>query len=267
MPADKRMMMHFHNIHSELEQELKKSLGRLSGCWRALLFSGGFDSMLLAVLMRRYGADVTAVTVQFDHFNPVTVAEAVSLAQRMALKHHIVRVTLPEFLEAFKTLPSFTSRPFCDLDLILTHAAFMKYDTDVAGNVFISGMGSDQLFGSLESGLSGLDEEAQHETAALHGYQLIFPFLSEAMQKLSQNIPPAQKKDKKILHELVGREHKALIPVRSGRREIQVPDPVRRILVRIYGGRRRTLDGDVDAQIPEIVKRMWAGKKGGGVQH
>jgi len=223
--------------------------------------------MLLAVLMRRYGAQVAAVTVQFDHFNPVTVASAASLAQTLCLEHYIIRVTLPEFLEAFKTLPALTSRPVCDLDLVVTHAALTKYDSNMAGTIFISGMGSDQLFGSLESELPGLDEEAQHEVAALHGYQLIFPFLSGAMKALSRSIPPAQKTGKKILHELISEEHQRLIPDRSGTREIQVPDPVRQILVRIYGGRRRTLDGDVNAQIPEIVKRIWARRKGERAEH
>ena len=54
----------------------------MAGSRRAVMFSGGFDSMLIALLAQQCGAQVTAVTVQFDDFNPLTVAGAVEFADK-----------------------------------------------------------------------------------------------------------------------------------------------------------------------------------------
>lgn len=242
----------------DIQKILKASLGELSGGQCALMFSGGFDSMLMALLAQRCGARVTAVMVCFDDFNPITVAEATSLAQKMGLAQHILHVTLPEFLSAFKSLPSLTDRPISDLDLVLIHAAFKKYDSKIAGKIFVSGMGSDQWFGDRAFEQDAMDEGAHHQLAKIHEYRFIFPFLSNEVKVLSQQLPAFAKKDKKLLRDMVSDEYKRLIPKRSGDREIQVPIEVRRLLVRIYSG-EKNVKAD-DKAIRQVIEHLWVKK-------
>lgn len=227
------------------------------------MFSGGFDSMLMALLMRRYGARVTAVTVRFEDFNPFTVAEAALLAQRMSLPHHILHVTLPEFLSAFGLLPSLIDKPIWDLDLALVHAAFRKYDPKSAGKIFVSGMGSDQWFGDRAFEQAVIDEDAHYRVARAYGYRFIFPFLSEQMRILSRQLPAAAKKDKELLREIAADDYRSLIPRRRGRREIQVPAEVRRLLIRIYSGGKIVKSDDKTLR-QVVIERLWLKKSAGG---
>ena len=201
------------------------------------MFSGGFDSTLMARLAQRCGARVTAVTVRFEDFNPLTVAQSALLAQRMGLPHHVLHVTLPEFLSAFGSLASLLNKPLADLDLVLVYAAFKKYDPKVGGKIFISGMGSDQWFGDKALEQAAIDEEAHHKVAKAHGYKFVFPFLSTSMLALSQQIPADLKKNKKLLRKLVAGADRDLLSGLGGRREIQVPEKVRHLLGKVCGSR------------------------------
>lgn len=218
-----------------VEKIFKGSLGRLAGRRCALMFSGGFDSMLVALLAQRCGARVTAVTVRFDDFNPLTVAEAALLARKMGLPHHILHVTLREFMAAFGSLSSLSNKPISDLDLVLVHAAFKKYDPKIAGKIFVSGMGSDQWFGDKAFEQAIIDKGAHQQVAKAHGYKFIFPFLSKKMKILSRHLSADAKKNKKLLREMVPDDRRHLVGRLRGRKEIQVPSQVRRLLVRTYG--------------------------------
>lgn len=264
------------NIAFVVQQTLENAIGHSAGSRRAVMFSGGFDSMLIALLTQRCGAQVTAVTVQFDDFNPVTVGEAIRLAREMELPHRILHVTVPEFVSAFELVAGITDEPLLDLDLDVVYAALRKYHSRVGGEVFISGMGSDQWFGnhSLEAwpgDLAGrldwaiMNEKAHQQVAQTHGYSFIFPFLSVPMLALSQQIPAAMKKDKRLLRELAAG---SAIPHRGARSEIQIPEVIRRILVKVYGPRAwpRPVSGlgergSVDDQtLRQIVLGLWLEK-------
>lgn len=233
------------NIPSVVRETLKASMSSVAGSRRAVMFSGGFDSMLMGQLAQECGAEVTAVTVQFDDFNPLTVTEAVWLAKRMGLPHHILHVAVPEFVSAFELLAGITDEPLLDLDLAVVYAAFRKYHSQIGGEIFISGMGSDQWLGnhSLEAwpgGLAGrldwavVNERAHQQVAQAHGYKYIFPFLSVSMLALSQQVPAAMKKDKQLLRALAAGSTSRR---RGARTEIQIPKIMRRILVKVYGRR------------------------------
>lgn len=232
------------NIACVVQQTLENAIGHIAGSRRVVMFSGGFDSMFLALLAQQCGAKVTAVTIQFDNFNTITVEEAVRLAKEMELPHHILHVAIPEFVSAFELLAGMTDEPLLDLDLCVVYAALRKHHSRVGGEVFISGMGSDQWFGnhSLEvwpGGLAGrldwaiMNEKAHQQVAQTHGYNFVFPFLSVPMLALSQQIPAPMKKDKRLLRALVAGS--AIPGVR--RPEIQIPEIMRRILVKVYGHR------------------------------
>ncbi|MDP2653372.1 MAG: asparagine synthase-related protein [Candidatus Omnitrophota bacterium] len=264
------------NISLAVQQILEDVMGNIAGELRAVMFTGGFDSMLLASLAQRCGAQVAAVTVRFDDFNPLTVAAASQSANKLGLGHHILQVKIVEFLSAFEELAGITDEPVLDLDLAIVYAAFKKYDHRIGGDVFISGMGSDQWFGPVSSrmakfrGLAArldwamVDEGAHQRVAQAHGCKFIFPFLSRPMLALSQSIPAAMKEDKKLLRTLGVAK---AIPDRGARSEVQVPTSIRHILIKMYGERAWpnpvSVDngrGTDDQTLRQIVLGLWLEK-------
>lgn len=263
-------------IYSSLQQTLEAAIGNIKGMRRAVMFSGGFDSLLICLMAQRCGAQIVAITVQFDDFNPMTVQGAIERAKEMGLEHHILSVKTVEFLSAFETLAGITDEPVLDLDLAIVFAALKKYDHRVAGDVIISGMGSDQWFGNiaLEKSFGSLavrldwavvDEAAHQQVAQVHGCKFVFPFLSKSMLALSQSIPPAMKKDKQLLRSLAVANS---IPNKGVRSEVQIPGLMRRILIKTYGDRawpcavsadNITNNGD-DQTLRQIILGIWLEK-------
>jgi len=252
------------NLSFLVQQTLESVMGSMSGSPRAVLFSGGFDSMLIAGLAGRCKAQVTAVTVQFDDFNPLTVAGAVWFADKMGIAHHVLHVKAGEFLSAFEDLAGLTDEPLLDLDLGVVYAAFKKYDPRIAGDVFVSGMGSDQWFGNeaLKLGMGGVaarldwtmvDEEAHQRVAQTCGCKFVFPFLSSPMLALSQLIPATMKKDKKLLRSLAVAN---TILDRGYGSELQIPLLMRHIFIKTYGNRAWPCPVSVPGNSSRIDDRM-----------
>ena len=252
-----------------LEKTLKEALKKVEGKRCALMFTGGFDSVLLALFMRQCGAQMTAMTVQFENFNPRTISEATLTAQKMGLDHHILYVTLKEFLLAFKSLPLIIYKPIFDLDLAVAYAALKKYDTSIAGKIIVSGMGSDQWFGNIPFKKDAIDEEIHQQAAKDQGCKFIFPYLSNEMKLLSEKLSSEEKKDKKLLRELVPEESKKLVTELgiTKRPEIQIPSQVRQLLIRIYGSKENIKNTkNEDEVLREIVERLWL-KESGNKEH
>lgn len=229
----------------ETEQRLKNVLGDLRGACRAVMFSGGFDSVLVCLAARNAGARATAVTVAFENFNALTVRSARERARWLGIEHVVIHVTLAEYVSAFERTAELMAEPYLDLDLAVVYAALKKYDPADGGDVFISGMGSDQWFGNegldVKSGgiqerlhRSLIDESAHQRVAEVHGCRFVFPFLSRPMLALSQAVPADWKKDKKLLRALPMCSE---IPPFTTERELQVPASVRRVLIKTFGHR------------------------------
>ncbi len=265
-----------NNLPSLVRQTLEAAMGDIEGDRRAVMFSGGFDSMLIAGLAQRCGAQVTAVTVQFDEFNPLTVAGAVESADKVGISHHILHVKAAEFLSAFEEIAGLTDEPILDLDLSVVYAALKKYDPMIGGDVFISAMGSDQWFGNMAlekipGGIAArldwavVDGDAHHRVAQVHGCKFSFPFLSRSMLALSQGIPAALKKDKKLLRALAVAN---TIPHCGIRSEVQVPPLMRHILIKMYGDRawpspvsvHARSNSDQDQALRQIILGLWLEK-------
>jgi asparagine synthetase B (glutamine-hydrolysing) len=265
-------------LSSLVQQALVAAMGQLDGTHRSVMFSGGFDSMLIACLAEKCGARVTALTVQFDDFNPLTVAGAVQSARKAGIDHHILHVKAVEFLSAVEELAGITDEPVLDLDLAVVYAALKKYDRTVGGDVIISGMGSDQWFGdeSLKPGPGGIEDrpdlalammnvDAHQRAARANGLNFVFPFLSGAMLSLARSLPEDMKKDKKLLREMAVAN---MIPQRGGMSEVQVPGLVRLLLVKTYGqrawpgpvaapGRNSRVDDQV---LRQVILGLWLEK-------
>ena len=232
-------------VSLQVQRELEARLGQIAGFDQAVMFSGGFDSMLMVRLAQHCGAKVQAFTVQFEDLNPRTVQNAIESAESLRIKHHILPVKIVEFLSAFEALADITSEPILDLDLALVYAALKKYDSKIAGDTFISGMGSDQWLGNeaVKSDQSSfakhldwalVDEDAHQAVAKVFGCKFVFPFLSKPMLALSQSILDVLKKDKKLLRELSITDS---IPHRENVNEEQVPPLICNLVIKTYGHR------------------------------
>lgn len=263
-----------------VQETIVASMGKMAGSHRAVMFSGGFDSMLLALLAKKCGARVTAVTVRFDDFNPLTVAESTQFAHHMGIPHHIIHVKAAEFLSAFEPLAGMTDEPLLDLDLAVVYAALKKYDRKIAGNVFISGMGCDQWFSDVAfRGKSGdfatrmdwvmVNVDAHQRIAQEHGCRFVFPFLSVGMLSLAQVVPSAMKKDKKLIRSLAVAN---MIPRQDTSSEEQVPPLMRHVLIKMYGDRAWPCPVSIDRRgnsgksqlLRQIVLGLWLEKRKAG---
>lgn len=261
------------DIPLALKETLVFAMGQLKGKRRTVMFSGGFDSILMVLLARNYGATVNALTIQFEDFNLMTVKDAVQLAQKLDISHSILRVSFSEFISSFQVAAKITHEPLLDLDLALVHAAFKKYRSKISKQVFISGMGSDQWLGNiaLEPEYGSLQQRfdmtmqyssAHHQIAKLFGHQFIFPYLSSSIVALSMSMSRPMKKNKKILRALAAGFN--LESVDSRHRELQIPESVRRLLVKAYAHRAwpEPLDKEKqrrsdDQTLRQIVLGLW----------
>lgn len=233
------------NIPSYVQKALESSIRQTEGPCRAVMFTGGFDSLLMCMLTQRYELSVKAVTIRFDDFNPNTVQKAIDLAHQVDIEHQIISVDVSEYLSAFDSIFEILDEPLLDLDLPIVYAALKKYDRRLGGDVFISGMGCDQWFGDLAlkdepEGLAVrleraiIDETAHQKVAQAHGCKFIFPFLTNEMLAVSQSIPASMKKDKNMLRAMAVVNN---IPSRGSRTEIQIPGMMRRLILKVYGNK------------------------------
>lgn len=264
------------DIVARVRQTVHDSMENLEGQRRAVMFTGGFDSTFIALLAQQSGAKVTAITVQFDKFNVATVRDAVQAADALGMTRHVINVTTAEFIEAFEALTEVTDEPILVLELALVYAALKKYDRKIAGDVFLSGMGSDHWYGNiaLEERSGGFqakvdwavnNSEAHQRVAQLFGYRFIFPFLSKSMLELSLIIPDDLKKNKKLLRALAVVNS---LPARGAKTELQIPELMKRALIKVFGRRawpEAVSDGESspDARscaLRKIVLGLWLEK-------
>lgn len=269
------------NIPSYVQKSLESTIRQADGVRRAVMFTGGFDSLLMCMLMQRCGGSIKAVTIQFDDFNPNTVQKGIEMASQIGVEHHILFVSASEYLSAFEAIMGILDEPLFDLDLPVVYAALKRNDPKSIGKVYLSGMGCDQWFGDLalrdepgglqvrlERAIS--DEAAHQKVARAHGCRFIFPFLTKEMLAVAQSIPSSMKKDKKMLREMAVVNK---FPSRGAKNEIQVPDMMRRLIVKAFGGRAWphpvTDTGDSnrvnDQTLRQIVLGLWLEKAKGKI--
>ncbi|MBF0512289.1 MAG: 7-cyano-7-deazaguanine synthase [Candidatus Omnitrophica bacterium] len=265
-----------NNLLSITEKALKKAMGKMAGAKRLIMFSGGFDSLLMAHLARQAGAKVEAVTLQFEDFNLYTVKGACESAQKTGIPHQILHVTAVEFLSAFEHMLGVIDEPVLDLALGVVDAAFKKHATQIGQETFISGMGADQWFGnaafddrfsSLEQALdwARVNQVSHQRIAKEHGCQFVFPFLSNEMLALAQQVPWAMKKDKKLLRALACSHQ---IPHRGLKTEVQLPILMERILIKKFAHRawpkpvspKAGTEADRPIKLRQIILGLWLEK-------
>ncbi|MDF1557468.1 MAG: asparagine synthase C-terminal domain-containing protein [ANME-2 cluster archaeon] len=192
----------------------------------AVLFSGGVDSSLIAILAARQVPDIMLFTVGFDGSNDIEwaplSAKLLGLEDNLILKVITlddVNSTIPQVMDALRTTDPMTISLAVPLFIACSEAKSRNIDQ------LLAGQGADELFGGYhrykeiaEKGTSALHEAIAADVSRLPqrdilrdntvakaaGMKLAAPFLEPEMIKLGLSIPAALKV-KEVDGELVGK--------------------------------------------------------------
>lgn len=214
-------------ILKALKIHLEKSFARLSGRDRcAVLFSGGVDSALAALMTSRMCEDTLLITARCEGSHDAKVAE--KAAKAMFLKHieipidsELIWNALPQVAHAIK------SRKRMDLEIAIPFFFAAREARSQGYDVVVSGQGPDELFAGyaryekllIEQGpqkvedmlwtdVSITDEvNIQRDIGAIsaHGLESFFPFLDQEFVRtaltipVTMNIDPSKRPSRKLL--------------------------------------------------------------------
>ena len=191
-----------------LEKAVKKSAPRKEF---GLLFSGGIDSMLLALVMKRQNLKFKCFFGYFNGFgNPKDFAFAKKAAKVLNLKLETSSIglkQLPSLVEETISTISSTNPVQTGVALPLMLACKKAEQKDI--KTVFTGMGADELFcgyakfrqsknvkalsKKLLNSLASNDFQRDKAIAAKHNLSLKTPFLSASIQKFALALPKNQK--------------------------------------------------------------------------
>jgi asparagine synthase (glutamine-hydrolysing) len=189
-----------------------------------ILFSGGVDSSLVAVLSSKYLPDITLITVGFEYSNDVKWAD--TAAGLLSLKNnlHIKIIDLaemgsiiPRILEVLKTDDPMTISLGIPLYIACIEAKKNNID------LLLAGQGADELFGGYQryraiNGMDALqdaitadverlperDIKRDNTIARAAGVELAAPYLESEVIEFGLSIPP-ELKVREVDGELAGK--------------------------------------------------------------
>ncbi len=197
-----------------LTETLQKSFDKLSGKTIGVLFSGGIDSSLAALLANRVAKKTILLAVaapdSHDAFAATSSAEALGLdLTKIMLDPRVVWDTLPEVIEAIGTSNQM------DVEIALPFLLGAKTAKTQELSLLVSGQGPDELFAGYaryvrifeESGEEELENQLwkdvsiTHETnikrdtraAAAHGIEVFFPYLNPSFVRIAMSVPASMK--------------------------------------------------------------------------
>ncbi|MCJ7817585.1 MAG: asparagine synthase-related protein [Candidatus Thorarchaeota archaeon] len=214
-------------VLKSLKLHLERSFARLSGRGRcAVLFSGGVDSALAALMTSRQCEDTLLITARCEGSHDVKVA--VKAAEAMSLKHVEIPIDsesiwniLPQVMHSIK------SRRRMNVEIAIPFFFAAQEARSQGYNLIVSGQGPDELFAGyaryekllIEHGpqtvedmlwrdVSTTDEvNIQRDAGAIgaHGLESFFPFLDQEFARtalsipVTMNIDPSKRPSRKLL--------------------------------------------------------------------
>ncbi|MDF1532038.1 MAG: asparagine synthase C-terminal domain-containing protein [ANME-2 cluster archaeon] len=177
----------------------------------AVLFSGGVDSSLIAVLAARQIPDIMLITVGFSDSNDIGWAPVAAQLLGFGNNHHSkiitprdVQSTIPRVMKVLGTADPMTISLAVPLFIACVEAKSMNI------GLLLAGQGADELFGGYHryqdiahEGMSALDEAIAADVSGLPrrdilrdttiakaaNVELAVPFLEPGMVQLGMSIP------------------------------------------------------------------------------
>ncbi len=200
-----------------VENLLKKSISKIPKQKVALLFSGGIDSLALALYLKKLNYDFTCYTVGTKYSKDIESSRKV--AEELDLKHEIKIVDEKQIEKNLKKIVSILrSTSPIDVTVGLTTYLASKFAKE---DIVISGLGSDEIFGGyfrhktsedlnkdLKEGLDRVyNGDLIRDTTLANslGKEIFAPFLNKELVEYSLTIPK-EKKIKGDMNKLILRE-------------------------------------------------------------
>jgi len=197
-------------IKESLIKSIKKRANGLKKF--GILFSGGIDSLLIALICKKLGCDFKCYTVGLENSKDLEWAERTALALNLKLK------TLTLELDEAEQIIKRVIKILKQTDVINIGVGSVLYAginlaKEDSVNCLITGMGSDEMFGGYSrfentkdvnkecwSSLNNLFKDLKRDfiIAKNQKTKLIMPFLDEAVIKSAMSIPSAYKINKGI---------------------------------------------------------------------
>lgn len=219
----------YKKIKNELSQLIQKSIKkRIPEKKFGILFSGGIDSTLIALICKKMKLDFTCYTAVLDE--PGLIAEdcvyAENIAKDLKLNHKVIKIKLESIPNYLTTIvPLIEDNNVVKAGVALTFFVACEEAKKDGVKVIFSGLGSEELFAGYDRHknalpdninkecLSGLLKMYERDTyrddviTMFNNLELRTPFLDLDLTKYSLKIPGKYKiKDnieKFILHEIV----------------------------------------------------------------
>lgn len=113
------------------------------------MMSGGIDSTLITAKSKPYKSDINAFTISYQ-FSETEVENALLLAEKIDISHHIKKVSDDEILNQLKENIQHFEEPYSSLEVLMNAAEFAK---NLGFKVVLSGNGADELFAGYSHSL------------------------------------------------------------------------------------------------------------------
>ncbi len=207
--------LHLKDLHKNMEALLLKSFSKLRGVDKAaVLFSGGIDSSMAALLSRRYVNDMILISAFGEESKDLKAArgsagELGMDVQEVLLDSALLWRILPEVVYSIETTN------VMDVEIAIPFFLAAKLASSIGHNLLISGQGPDEIFAGYarhvrifrERGEKALQHELIQNVSVTHeaniardmkaiehfGCEAFFPYLSHPFVQYGLSIPTTYK--------------------------------------------------------------------------
>lgn len=181
----------------------------------AILFTGGLDSTLLAMLAREHKPLLVfaAVTAgECARYNTSSITISRKIAALLGLRLLVVKISKNDYLRAFPRVVRLMPQPLIDTDLAAVDHLFKQLKT-IGIKTLVSGMGSDEIFRLPKPQLQLFLKNKARSHVRMHQriaarYTMTFhcPYLSPALIRYATTTPLSKRKNKQPLMHILNEE-------------------------------------------------------------
>lgn len=139
--------LEFDGVVSRIEKALEHEFANLAKTVNrvAVLLSGGVDSSIMAAYAKKHFTDCVAFSCEIEAFDNPELERAVYVAEKLDLKHEIVKLNLDDLDRVFAEVISMLEGPSRHINNMVVRRIFQEikgYDAIIGGD------GADALFGT-----------------------------------------------------------------------------------------------------------------------